>query len=126
MPCWTGCLFLFFLSHVFCFSLGGLWRLAFGACGACSVQVVERVEGTENTEKLLDRLTGAMAQFQEQLDMVYRQQREREDARRLREEQVTSKTVSIYRGGRERDGVGGGERRGGVNLCDHMPYGHGP
>lgn len=52
------------------------------------VQVVERVEGAENTEALLDRLTSAMARFQEQLDRVHRQQREREEARRLREEQV--------------------------------------
>lgn len=51
-------------------------------------KVVERVEGAENTESLLDRLTSAMARFQEQLDRVYRQQREREEARRLREEQV--------------------------------------
>ncbi|CAN0044149.1 unnamed protein product [Ectocarpus fasciculatus] len=50
-------------------------------------QVVERVEGAENTEALLDRLTSAMARFQEQLDRIHRQQREREEARRLREEQ---------------------------------------
>lgn len=50
--------------------------------------MVERVEGAEGTETLLDRLTSAMARFQEQLDRIYRQQKEREDARRLREEQV--------------------------------------
>lgn len=50
--------------------------------------MVERVEGMESTEMLLDRLTAAMARFQEQLDLVYRQQTEREEARRLREEQV--------------------------------------
>lgn len=49
---------------------------------------MERVEGAENTERLLDRLTSAMARFQEQLDRVYRQQRERDDARRLRNDQV--------------------------------------
>lgn len=42
----------------------------------------------ESTERLLDRLTSAMARFQEQLDRVYRQQREREEARRLRNDQV--------------------------------------
>lgn len=52
------------------------------------MQIVERVEGAENTERLLDRLTSAMARFQEQLDRVYRQQRERDDARRLRNDQV--------------------------------------
>lgn len=55
-------------------------------------QVVEQVEGAESTEGLLDRLTSAMARFQEQLDRVYRLQKEREDARRLREEQVTGAT----------------------------------
>lgn len=49
---------------------------------------MERVEGVEGTERILDRLTAAMARFQEQLDRIYRQQREREEARRLREEQV--------------------------------------
>lgn len=48
------------------------------------------MEGAESTEGLLDRLTAAMARFQEQLDRVYRQQKDREDARRLREEQVTN------------------------------------
>lgn len=52
------------------------------------MQIVERVEGAENTERLLDRLTSAMARFQEQLDRVYRQQREREEARKLRNDQV--------------------------------------
>lgn len=47
------------------------------------------MEGAESTESLLDRLTSAMARFQEQLDRVYRQQKEREDARRLREEQAS-------------------------------------
>ncbi|CAB1111800.1 unnamed protein product [Ectocarpus sp. CCAP 1310/34] len=56
-------------------------------CKQNQVQVVERVEGAENTEALLDRLTSAMARFQEQLDRIHRQQREREEARRLREEQ---------------------------------------
>lgn len=65
------------LNGLFCFS-----------CDLLFFKVVERVEGAEGTETLLDRLTSAMERFQEQLDRIYRQQKEREDARRLREEQV--------------------------------------
>lgn len=36
-----------------------------------------------------------MARFQEQLDRVYRLQKEREDARRLREEQVTGAAGTV-------------------------------
>ncbi|CAM9395024.1 unnamed protein product [Scytosiphon promiscuus] len=67
-------------------------------CKQNQVQVVERVEGAEGTETLLDRLTSAMERFQEQLDRIHRQQKEREDARRLREEQDND-----YRKGLEAD-----------------------
>lgn len=60
--------------------------------------MVEQVEGAEGTESLLDRLTSAMARFQEQLDRIYRVQKEREDARRLREEQVTGAQVQQVSG----------------------------
>ena len=54
------------------------------------------MEGVENTERLLDRLTAAMARFQEQLERVYRQQRERDEARRLREEQVHDAVFEVF------------------------------
>ncbi|CAM9288554.1 unnamed protein product, partial [Phaeothamnion confervicola] len=56
-------------------------------CKPNEVQVVERVPGAVGTEPLMERLSGAMARFQEQLERVRRQMYEREEGSRLRREQ---------------------------------------
>jgi phage FluMu protein gp41 len=57
-------------------------------CKPREVHVVTKVEGAVSAEALLDRISAAMARFQDQVDNLRRAQREREATRQLREEQV--------------------------------------